>query len=537
MSRRQGTVPYPVSADSRPIRALAHNLERLADELTTIGRRTRATASTSRQSWIGQAADAFAAHLDDRATAVESFAVDVAAMARPLHTFAAAIDTTSAAYDQAVTAEMIARHQLPVSWPAVAAALAAESAASAGLQAAGLACAGSLVLLRVADAIADALGTTPEVFDSWRAAAGQLWDAVAEAWEEGDADAIVAALNTTVDIRHRDGTTTRTSVFGWAIDSSPALRDLVDTVETVVGIGALLAAPDLTARDRPDLVAAIRDAGLDTARPLTLAEQGRLMSLVEELRRAPGREIDQSVVVAYQHATAPNGSRVLNLTVPGIVPPGERSVFGSSGTRNAPNAAADQITGHGVEAVAVRDWILQQGIAAGDTVNLFAHSQGGIVSRNVANDLVTRGIHVNVVSYGSPDGQFRPGVGAYVVQNQRDPVPALRIGGDGAVTTTLHPGQHRIVIDHEVDGGVLAHHDAVAYGTALQDGGRGVPNSAGLEGLRGFVTGQQQLTFDPHGSGVVTFEGTRSPTTGAPLGAPEPYRVTVPQPVPAGRRP
>jgi hypothetical protein len=260
----------------------------------------------------------------------------------------------------------------------------------------------------------------------------------------------------------------------------------------------------LTAVERPELASLVIPTTVNGVP--TASELGQIMTNLEALRRSGGVEADQSASILVTQGRAPDGTQVLSLVVPGMLPPNE-AVWGSSGTRNLPNAAADQITGMGVQTLALRQWIETRGLQPGDTVNLYAHSQGGIVSRNVANDLINDGYRVNVVSYGSPDGQVREGVGSWAVQNLRDPVPVARVGGDVPVTSTLHPGQHIVTFDREVDGDLFASHDARVYGNYLQER----PASQGATSLNGFIDGQRQVQFDPARTTVVTLEGPCRP--------------------------
>jgi uncharacterized protein YukE len=510
----QGLIPYPPMADSRPIQQLAADLKQLSAGLNQSSTKLSGTASAASSTWVGQAASAFASHTNERARTVAAVGQTLGQAVPVLQTFAAAIEATSAAYTTAAVAENIARAGLPWTAAAVAAAITAEGAAVAALQAAGIACAGALLVIELELAAAQFLGVNRDTFTAIKETATSIWDGIVEAGTDMDADAAVRLLNTTITLPNGNGTSTRTSALGWLIDSNPRFAAAVGGIQAMLGVGVLLTAPPMQAVERPDLAGTVTQ-GM-TGAP-NAAQLGQLMSNLEDLRRAPGAEADQSVSLLVTRGTAPDGTAVMNVVVPGMVPPGD-GLYASSGTRNLPNATSSQITGLGTEEVAMRNWITSQGLKPGDTVNLMAHSQGGIVSRNVANDLITRGYRVNVVSYGSPDGQFRPGVGAYVVQNLRDPVPAARIGGDGGQTTTLHPGQHLVTFDHEVDGDLFNSHDARIYGQQMMQ--RGGTHSGAAE-LNGFLRGQQAVTIDPSRTTVVTLEGPCTPQ-GVCDGVPQP---------------
>ncbi len=520
MITARGTIPFP-PADSRPIQQLAVDLKQLSAGLNQSSTKLTGTASAASASWVGQAASAFAGHTNERARTVAAVGQTLGQAVPVLQTFAAAIDSTSAAYSAAAVAEHAARAGMPWTSVALGLAITAEGAAVAALQAAGIACAGALLVIELELAAAQFLGVSRDTFTAIKETATSIWDGIVELGTDMDADAAVRLLNTTITIPNGDGTSTRTSALGWLLDENPRVALMVGGIQAMIGVGVLLSAPPMQAVERPELASTVTQGmtGAPDARQL-----GQLMANLEDLRRAPGAEADQSVSLLVTRGTAPDGTAVMNVVVPGIVPPSE-GVYASSGTRNLPNAGASQITGLGTEEVAMRNWITSQGLRPGDTVNLLAHSQGGIVSRNVANDLITRGYNVNVVSYGSPDGQFRPGVGAYVVQNLRDPVPAARIGGDGGESVTLHPGQRLITFDHEVDGDLFNSHDARIYGDQLMRRGNTIPGAAELNG---FLRGQQAVTIDPSRTTVVTLEGPCTPQ-GVCDGVPRPssgYQLT-----------
>jgi uncharacterized protein YukE len=518
----QGTIPYPPTADSRPIQALATNLRQFSTGLGTTAGQLAGASSAAQGVWTGAASRAFASHTDERARTVASVAQSVGNVAPVLETLAAAIDSTSMAYSTAAMSEHWARAGLPWTAGALAAAIAEEAAALAALQAAGLACAGGLVVIELEIAAAQFFGVNRETFVAIKDAAVQIWDGVSEAFADGDfdADALVKALNTTIEIPNADGGTTRLNAIGWLLDQNPKVRLGLDAIQAIIGTAVLLTTPPLTAVERPDLVDELRAHGFDET-TMTGGQIGTNMALLEALQRRPGVEVDQSMAVFHTFGVAGDGSQVLNLTLPGIVPPNE-AFYGDSGQRNLPNASASQITGFGGEEDALVDWVRTRGLQPGDTVNIYAHSQGGIVGRNVANDLITRGYRVNVVSYGSPDGQFREGIGAYVIQNDRDPVPAARLGGDAGSVLRLHPGQHLIQFDHELPEHrpLFDHHNAETYGAWIDAN----PNDPRLAELRAFLDSERHVVIDPSRSGVTTFEGPRNPA-GEPVTVPEPYEV------------
>lgn len=147
MITARGSVPYPPTADARPILELANDLRQMAQGLGNGAGQLTSTATTATSSWVGQAAQAFAARMAQRTATIDEIARTVASAAVPLQTFAAAITSTSAAYSSAAVAEQAARAGLPWTSGALAAAIMAETAALGGLQAAGVACAGALAVI------------------------------------------------------------------------------------------------------------------------------------------------------------------------------------------------------------------------------------------------------------------------------------------------------------------------------------------------------------------------------------------------------
>lgn len=147
MITARGSVPYPPTADARPILELVADLRQMAAGLGNGAGQLTTTASTAQASWVGQAAQAFLDRMAQRSATIDEVARTIASAATPLQTFAAAITSTSAAYSSAAIAEQAARAGLPWTAGALAAALAAESAALGSLQAAGVACAGALAVI------------------------------------------------------------------------------------------------------------------------------------------------------------------------------------------------------------------------------------------------------------------------------------------------------------------------------------------------------------------------------------------------------
>ncbi len=517
----RGTIPFP-HTNATAIRKLSADLRLLGLNLGGSAAQITQTAQNTQSAWSGRAADAFRRHMAKRSATVAGMGRSISRAAPVLDTFAVAIVGAETAYSAAATAEHVARAAIPFSAPALAAALAAETAAVTGLQTAGVACAGALAVIELEILAAELFGVSREAFDAVKTAAIQMWEDIAEAVEEGDIDAAISALNTTVEIPRTGGGSTRYNPLGMVIDSIPWLDDVIEGTQTVIGIAVLLTAPPLESVDRPDLVAELREHGFTIA-PNSAAQIGVNMALLEELQRERGIEIDQSMAMFHSTGTAPDGRAVLNLTIPGIVPPGDDSLYGDSGTRNLPNASASQITGTGREEVAIREWVLAQDLEPGSTVNIYGHSQGGIVGANVADSLAELGYDVNLVTYGSPDQQLHPGVEAYVVQNSRDPVPLARLGGDHDSRITLTEHQRLIQFDHEFPepAGAVEHHGAAEYGHWLDDN---VGYSVDTIALQAFISDQTHVQLDPTRTGVVVFEGPRTPD-GDPVTVPLPYEI------------
>ncbi|MEL6892205.1 MAG: hypothetical protein AAFP84_11450 [Actinomycetota bacterium] len=517
----RGAVPFP-RTDAMAIRRLSADLRLLGTNLGGSAGQLAQTANSTQSAWSGRAADGFRNHMMKRSATVSSMGRSIARCAPVLDTFAAAIVTAETAYSIAATAEQVARAAIPFSSAALAAAIAAETAAVAGLQAAGVACGAALAIIELEILAAEFLGVSRESFNAVKTAAVQMWEDISEAIGEGDIDAAISALNTTVEIPNGSGGSTRYNPLGIAIDAVPWLDDVVEGTQAIVGIGVLLSSPPLETVARPDLVAELEAHGY-VRNPSSATEVGRNMALLEQLQRERGVEVDQSMAMFHTRGTTSDGRQVLNLTIPGIVPPGEDSLYGESGARNLPNAAASQITGTGREEAAIREWVLTQDLEPGATVNIYGHSQGGIVGANVGDTLAGLGYDVNVVTFGSPDQQMHPGVEAYVVQNTRDAVPLARIGGDHDSVITLTERQRLIRFDHELAESRPAfdHHGAIEYGRWLD---ANVGDSTDTIALQGFISEQTHVRLDPNGTGVVVLEGPRTPA-GDPVTVPQPYEV------------
>lgn len=196
----QGSIPYPPNANSAPIRALAANLQQLATSLVEGGQQLSTTAQRALGTWAGQAATAYVNHTSKRARTLTMVGTGLAKTPPVLQTFAAAIDSTSAAYSSAAAAEHAARAGLPWTAAALAAALAAETAAVAALQAAGAACAGALIAIEAEVAAAQFLGVDKASLDGLKDAAGSIWENVVDLVTTGDTDAAVSALDHTIDV-------------------------------------------------------------------------------------------------------------------------------------------------------------------------------------------------------------------------------------------------------------------------------------------------------------------------------------------------
>lgn len=527
----QGTVPYPPTANAAPIQRLAADLSRMTQSLQQSGQQLGATAATASSSWAGRASQAFTQHTGERAKTVQSVSRSIGTTVPVLQTFSAAITTTQAQYNAAVAAEQVARAGLPWTAAALAAALAAETAAVMALQAAGVMCAGKLAMIELEIAAAQFFGVDRSSFQAAKDVIVGVWGAAEELIDNGDIDAAIAVLNEAqVDIPQSDGTTTRTNAIGWLISRDQKVNTAWQALQSLAGTYALLTEPPLESMARPELANDLAAAGY-TLQPTTAGQLGHNMALAEITQRPRGVEPDQSLVVAHTLGIdTRDGSRVLTMTMPGMVEPGAGSINGGTGARNIVNAAGSQITGFGQEEAALSRWVAAQGLQSGDTVNIYGHSQGGIVGRNLANDLATRGIRVNLVAFGSPEGEIRPGVSSWTYQNTRDVVPLARIGGDADGVTTLHPGQHHVTVRFDA-GGISDNHAASSYGRAIDALPTGA--HAGHDALDRHLADQARHVRLDGGIRVTTFEGPTT-TSGQPvtIAPPQEYRVGNRTPIP-----
>jgi hypothetical protein len=527
MITARGTIPFPWNANAAPVRALAANLQRFSAGMQQASAQMTSTANTAMGSWQGTAASQFTQHMSSRARTAAMVGTTMGRAAPVLHAYAAQITASCRAYSIAARAEKAARMAFPISKPAILAAQVAQGAAGMALQAAGTACGAQIGMIIVEVAAAEYLGVSREMFNSIAGGVTQIFESAWEFVSEGDPDALIRMLNTTVEIPTGNGSQ-RVNILGAILSSQPELNAGVQIIQGGLALFSEFTQPELTATDRPDLLETLQRNGYEVGTTGTVGI-GNNEALLEDLRRSRS---DQSVLVGHTYGTDSQGRGVLTLTLPGIVPPNE-SEFNNTGTRNVWAAAGSQITGTGNEEDAIYRWIQQQGLRRGDAVNLFAHSQGGIVSRNVANRLIRDGYQVNVVAYGSPDGQFSEGVRAFVAQNDRDPVPVGRLGGAGGVIATLRPNQQIITFDHEVEGDLFAAHDPRVYGRQLAQ------QRPDTQALHAFLRTQSQVRLDPSRSGVVAFEGPRTPSGRTiQVGQPnQPYAPLPATPVPVPTRP
>ncbi|MFV0307262.1 MAG: hypothetical protein ACK5OX_05930 [Desertimonas sp.] len=527
----QGTVPYPQTANAAPLQRLASDLQQMSQGLQQSSQQIATTIGAAQSTWTGRAADAFAGHANERSRVVRSVAQSIGTTVPVLQTMAAAITTTQAEYNAAVIAEQVARNGLPWTSGALAAAIAAEAAAVGALQGAGMACAGKLAMIELEIAACQFMGVDRETFQAAKDAVIAVWGAAEELFESGEIEAAVEVLNRAqVTVTQPDGTAVRTNAVAWLMNRDPKVSTAFQALQSLVGTYTLLTEPPLDAIERPELSNDFVAAGFATV-PTTASELGHNMGLTEWTQRPTGSEPDQSMVVAHTVGTdGRDGSRVLTMTLPGIVEPGAGAINGATGSRNILNAATSQITGFGQQEAALGRWIEAQGIGPGDTVNIYGHSQGGIVGRNVANELAGRGVRVNLVAFGSPDGQLGAGVSAWTYQNVRDAVPLARIGGDADGVTVLHPGQHTIPLRFDV-GGVFDNHAAAAYGDAIDAMPSGA--HAGNDALDRHLADQARHVHLDGGVRVTTFEGPAN-THGEPVDVapPQEYRIGDRVPIP-----
>lgn len=510
MITARGSVAFPVRADGRPIRILAGELRRFATGLSTGADGLDRARTTAGGSWTGDAADGFAAHVERRATSLRAVGRLVGRATAILDQLAAAVDTACRTYSTAATAEHVAREGLPWTAGALAAALGGQTAAAVALQGAGTLAATRLGLVDVELLGRQVLGDDAARLAAVVASVAGDIEAVLERAEDGDhLDAVIAALNITVEVPGRDGSSTRISLIG-AVLRAVAPR-LVTGLETAVGVAGEVLAPPLTETVDPRFQAAA--AVQFTGDERTIGQLAANLEFLENLRRTP---TDMSMSVWYSTGRYADGTTAHNLTIPGMVAPDE-GVYHRSGARNLVNAAASEVTGTGVEERALRDLIFRHA-RPDDTVNLFGHSQGGIVAQNLARDLAGHGLKVNVVALGSPDVPVTAGVATYLVQNRLDPVPATRVGGAGGTVSTLHRGQDVIELTHDY-GGAADNHNALNYADLIARHG----DDPGVQRLQRFLAGLPPT--DPSRGRLITYVGPV-----APAGAPIDPAAAVPAP-------
>jgi hypothetical protein len=507
-----GAVPYPSWVDARPLTELGNSLRSLYRSMTE---GATAIRDTARQPWSGSAADRYAEHAIERAQTITLLA-EVASQAAPvLETYAAAIESSQAAYSEAARVELHMRRYLPATLVAVESAMAAEVAAIVALGAAGTVFAAALSALMLKAEAADTFGITRNPYEVVRDTISNL----ADIWNSEDrVTALVRAANTTATIEHADGSRTQFNILGLSLDAIAAVRRIpLRAYEVVGGVFGLLSATPLTIRQADaEQIEQFRRGGF-TFQPRDVRELGNNLALTEEFQRASGREPDQSSVVPYSVGRSPEGQRVITMHIPGIVPPGAGSWNGDSGERNVTGATLSQVTGLGTVETSIRQQLANLNVRRGDRVNLFGHSYGGITARNVANALAREGIEVAFVSYGSPDGPIERGVEAYMVQNPNDPVPAARVGGDGRLGGTFASNQDVILVHQRAEGELFNNHSSRFYGENLS-------RTRNLE-LDDFLRRQRRVTTTRQG--IALLEGPRTPGGAANTGREE-YRLPAP---------
>lgn len=105
MKLTQGTCPYPTNVDPDAVRTFARKVRAVAEGLEQIDDTVDRAALTARQHWVGDAADTFGHHMNDRGHAFELGAARAREAASALEQLAAAIDRSQRAYANAVDAE------------------------------------------------------------------------------------------------------------------------------------------------------------------------------------------------------------------------------------------------------------------------------------------------------------------------------------------------------------------------------------------------------------------------------------------------
>ena len=237
MIRVQGSIPYPPTANSIPIRRFAASLRQLSSGLQQTSAQLTATAASASSAWTGAAADAFGRHVGERAGTVRTVATETATAATVLDAYAAAIDTTSAAYSTAATAEHAARAGLPWTAAALAAAIAAEQAAYAGFLAAGAACKGALISVNVRLAASLFLGVDASAFGSIGTAVMEVWNQVSGLIDDDSVDDEARRAATQALDGAMWDTTVTSDVVGTAAD--PTLGGSTAFDSTLLDVGAV----------------------------------------------------------------------------------------------------------------------------------------------------------------------------------------------------------------------------------------------------------------------------------------------------------
>lgn len=449
----QGTVPYPQWANSGPIRQLASSVQRFSQGVNEQSDLLINVRDSATSSWLGAAARAFGAREDERAGTMRRAAAIFARAAAPLNQFAALIDTTKAQYQAAVSAEMAARAGMPYTAAALKAAILWEKQiVFMQFYGGGTAIAGQLAMIELEAAALLFAGVDRSSFDSVKSTVTTAWRAISEEMQRGDVsnDEAMRQFNEVYTSMDGYGNTVRTNPVASAINAQPCAGGALEALYAGISPITLLSQPEVVAQPQsPQLLAELERNGFDTGAQISHgARAGNIAQLATLQRDVGDRTVDQSVPVHAQWSQRGDGSRILTLTVPGMLSVDESAVPNGTGTRIAPYAASSQMTGTGQFEASVLGWVRQQGLRPGDTVNLYGYSQGGIVTRNISQSLSNDGLQVNLVSYGSPDGPVGSGVSsATMFQNTRDFVPVTRIGGAGAETLTLAPGQQIVQFD------------------------------------------------------------------------------------------
>jgi hypothetical protein len=493
----EGSVPYPAGADAPTLQAGAIELTCVLEEVTaaaqaleTIVVQTTGGPGSTNGGWTGAAATAWAGHVRARAARLTALAASLSGVPAALETMAAVIERTSAAYSSDVTQEAAARDGLPQTAVALLRAVADEGEEVAALEVAGVACAAHLMTARASLATDVLAGLGTEIGTDVGEAA---WAAV---------DGMVADLNAVIQLPLGWGTL-RVNLLGSGLAATgwgwPALQ---------ADVGGALRALEtpLHAEEDDRLLDLLRANGYEV-NPADITAVDHDEKVLEATRRAPG---DESLVMVHTMATGDAGEKILTMTLGGINPSGS-ALPGGTGSRSVGDATASQITGWGREEQALYDWAMDQGLQPGDTVNLFAHSQGGIVAQNVANQLEAQGIHVNLATDGSPETQLGPDTTAWRFQNSSDVVPATRVAGVAGLGTMQFAGQQ--VTTFSTPDDPLTAHDPDTYGSwaaAHPDNAGAASFNAWAAGPSGPAAGSNQTT------GVTVFSGSQP--------------VTVPQP-------